>query len=155
MSCRSVPRGRGQLDSWSLSLRQGFCPHCHQVTLSALFSCPGLGCTPSCPPFAELRLEFSKNNLLENQRNEQREHKRLNDRCACPAQVLNPKTTDIPPPLGWPGLRSSMPTPYPCQKRPSQVNLFDTLPPSAAYQPGGSGEGKGRRYSEASSWPCA
>lgn len=45
------------------------------------------------------RLEFSKNNLTENQRNEQRERKQLNNRSACPVRVPNPKTTKVPPPL--------------------------------------------------------
>lgn len=74
------------------------------------------------------RLEFSKNNLTENQRNEQREHKQLNNRSACPVRVRNPKTTKVPPPLGWPGLGSSPPTPCPCQTRPSQVK-FSAHPP--------------------------
>lgn len=107
------------------------------LPLSHLVLLPRCGLHPFCPPLQSSdRLEFSKNNLRENQRNEQRKHKQLNHRCAYRVQGPNPKTTTVsPPPAGrvWLLPAHSMP----CQKRPSQAKVFHApspFPPPAGQK---------------------
>jgi hypothetical protein len=90
------------------------------------------------------RLEFSKNNLTENQWNEQREHKQLNSRLLTQHRYLilkQPKSRHQWASQVW----LLLPTPCPCQERPTQEKLL-TL--SSMPQAGRSGSEKGRWYAE-------